>query len=123
MLSANNLIRQSILVLSATAIAIFYFLNDPARLSVGFPCPFLKITGWQCWGCGGQRSLHHLLHGNLKEAFQLNALVFPVIALCMYFLYSEVTRSPDPYRLLRKNPVRISILVIAAAFTILRNVH
>jgi hypothetical protein len=31
-------------------------------------CPFKMITGFSCPGCGIQRALYAIMHGNIKEA-------------------------------------------------------
>ena len=49
----------------AAAAAIFIF--EP-------PCLFLSLTGLQCPGCGSTRALIHLLHGELRAAWRMNAL-------------------------------------------------
>ncbi|MSU35792.1 MAG: DUF2752 domain-containing protein [Pedosphaera sp.] len=37
-------------------------------------CLFYQTTGLWCPGCGGLRSCHQLLHGNISAAFRLNPL-------------------------------------------------
>jgi len=64
---------------------LIYGLLDPQEFP--FPkCPFRSITGWMCPGCGSQRAIHQLLHGQFGAAFQLNALLIPafVYALAGY---------------------------------------
>lgn len=63
----------------ATAGLLVVALNDPASSGFFPPCIFLKLTGFECPGCGSTRCLHQLLHGNVKEALDLNLLA--VIAL------------------------------------------
>lgn len=74
----------SLLLLTALACAgllAFYFF-DPATARGFWVCPFHRVTGWECPGCGGQRALHALLHGRLSESLRLNAfavlVVFPL---------------------------------------------
>ena len=55
----------------------FYAAHDPEHSEVVFPkCGFYVLTGYKCPGCGTQRALHHLLHGDLVGAFKMNALAF-----------------------------------------------
>lgn len=56
------------------AAALFYFLFDPTRVAIFPPCLFHQLTGLDCPGCGAQRALHQLLHGNLIAAIRLNAM-------------------------------------------------
>lgn len=81
---------QSILqngrLLLITGLLVIYLVLDPAQPF--FPkCPVLWLTGWKCPGCGAQRALHQLLHGNLTEAIHLNALF---VMACPYLLLGLV---------------------------------
>jgi len=87
-------------------------------------CPFYAMTHLLCPGCGGTRALYQLLHGNLGEAFRLNALVTlaaPVVVAWFFYWYSAVMldrRSPR----LRLHWGAIALLfVVTAAFVIVRN--
>jgi hypothetical protein len=114
---------KNIVLLSAVAgLTAFYFLNDPAGKPVGMPCLIQTYTGWKCWGCGGQRAFHQILHGNIQEAFRLNALIFPVLMLFGYIIVSELSHRSKPYYFLQKRSVQISTLLLVIGFTILRNV-
>ena len=65
------------------AVVLVYFLIDPTRVAIFPPCLFHQLTGLDCPGCGGQRALHQLLHGNLLAAIRLNAMLvvsLPVLA-------------------------------------------
>ena len=55
------------------AIAVLYVF-DPASAGFYPPCAFRAITGFLCAGCGATRATHALLHGQLAEAFRLNAM-------------------------------------------------
>ncbi len=53
-----------------------YFLFNPST-SIFFPkCPFHTITGLYCPGCGSQRAIHDMMHLNIFEAINHNALMF-----------------------------------------------
>lgn len=75
--------------MAAVALAVggLIYSIDPATSPLYPPCLLHSLTGLQCPGCGGTRALHQLLHGNVAEAFRLNALLFvaaaaaPVVAL------------------------------------------
>lgn len=55
------------------ALAVLYFHRPAGQMF--FPrCSFYSITGWLCPGCGGLRSVHELLHGELGRAARCNAL-------------------------------------------------
>ncbi|WP_432084391.1 DUF2752 domain-containing protein [Streptomyces sp. WAC 04229] len=61
-------------VLAAVAGAFAYVgavdPNEPGHYPV---CPLLRFTGVLCPGCGGLRSAHAFVHGDLPAALQANA--------------------------------------------------
>jgi uncharacterized integral membrane protein len=116
------LLKRGVIVIAASGIILYFYFADPAKSSFGVPCLLHSATGLLCWGCGGQRAFHQLLHGNFKEAFQLNALVFPVVMLLAYVLISELTKINPSYPFIRKRRVSLSILFFVIVFTVLRNV-
>ena len=116
-------IKKTVIAITIVAITCFYYLFNPAEFHFGLPCLFKGITGWDCWGCGGQRAFHQLLHGNFREAFHLNALVFPVAMILAYVAMSELFMKKLPsYKFLQKRPVQLSTIIVVTTFTILRNV-
>ncbi|GGS13589.1 hypothetical protein GCM10010284_53910 [Streptomyces rubiginosohelvolus] len=56
--------------------------NEPGHYPV---CPLLQLTGVFCPGCGGLRSAHAFITGDLGAAFSANA-----IATAGYFLFAAV---------------------------------
>lgn len=53
-------------------------------------CSFREITGFECPGCGGQRALHLLLHGDISGAFRHNAFFIIVLPFLAYFYYMAI---------------------------------
>lgn len=45
--------------------------NEPGHYPV---CPLLRLTGFHCPGCGGLRSAHAFIHGDLGAALGANAV-------------------------------------------------
>ena len=69
------------ILLVGLGLATVVFVFDPAHYP--FPrCPLFVITGLYCPGCGSQRALHALLHGQLARAAGLNLLA----VLCLPLL-------------------------------------
>ena len=58
----------------AAAVAVFYIL---AKLGIGIPCLFNRITGLLCPGCGNSRAALALMRLDIGAAFGYN-LMFPV---------------------------------------------
>lgn len=63
-----------------------YFNYNPSNNSLFLPCPFKLLSGYNCPGCGSQRAIHQLLHGDLETAFQLNPLMVLSLPLIVYGL-------------------------------------
>lgn len=82
--------------LAVTFVALFvgvvFFHYNPANYSVFPKCAFHQLTGMDCPGCGGQRALHQLLHGNLTEAFRENPLVICLMPLGIFLFGRWVLR-------------------------------
>ncbi|MFF2737027.1 DUF2752 domain-containing protein, partial [Streptomyces cyaneofuscatus] len=109
----------------ATVSAAFAYVgtvdpNEPGHYPV---CPLLKITGAFCPGCGGLRSAHAFIHGDLGAAFSANA-----VATTGYFLFAAVWVI-WLVRAWRGQPLRIvlapvwwwSIGALLLVFTVVRN--
>jgi len=80
------LTRQYILAISIVAIAgsLLYFFFDPS-LSELFPkCIFYSLTKLDCPGCGSQRAIHALLHGNILQAADFNLMAVLFLPLLLY---------------------------------------
>ena len=114
--------KKAFISFVSIALILLYYLVDPSIFSFAPPCLLKVVTGWDCWGCGGQRAFHQLLHGNFQQAFHLNALVFPVVLLLGYVLFAEFSQKQLSYKWLHRNDVRISTAIIALGFTVFRNI-
>jgi hypothetical protein len=81
----------ALLAAGSVALAVLY-LFDPATSGLYPGCPFRALTGWLCPGCGTQRGLHELLHGNLLAALRFN----PLMVLSLPFVgWSLLARSAE----------------------------
>lgn len=52
-----------------------------------FACPFKSHFGFDCPGCGFQRSVISLFKGNLIESFKLYPAAIPLILLVIFTLF------------------------------------
>lgn len=71
-------------LVAAVAIAAFLVIFGAMPLPVlGVlpPCTFKNLTGLPCALCGGTRSAHALLQGNISSALYLNPLSLVAVAL------------------------------------------
>jgi hypothetical protein len=109
-----------------SALALLYFFVD-ARYSNVFPrCPFFSITGLYCPGCGSQRALSSLLHGNILQVINLNVLIVTSIPFLMYSAYVTVLnvfRKEPVIQTLFYSPLFVKVLLVAVIlFWIFRNI-
>lgn len=111
-------------ILVALCLALFvYFSYSPAQ-STFFPrCPFLLLTGWKCAGCGSQRALHCLLHGEVAAAAGYNFLLVASLPYLALLFYAERvrTRRPNLYRRLTRPVVIATCLVVVIGWWVGRN--
>lgn len=70
------------------AVLFLFYRFDPSDVPLFPKCIFHLLTGLECPGCGIQRALHHLLHGEFTEALRYNAVAVLVIIpyLSLFFL-------------------------------------
>lgn len=120
--------RRSLIILLVVAVLLvlgfIYYALDPSSSGIFPQCTFLSLTGYKCPGCGSQRAIHALLHGDVVSAFKFNALLLvaiPWIALC---LYAESQRTRNPRLYARLNAPLLIWLFLAAMLLwwLLRNI-
>ena len=102
----------------------FYFFVNPLSTKWMPQCVFHKLTGLQCMGCGAQRMVHALLHGNIVEAMQANYLLFFSLPALGFLMYVELTRLRHPmlYAKMHSLPAIIGVSVVLAVWFVLRNI-
>ena len=126
-LSLNNEgIFKLVLVPIFICVALFVLLVfNPASSGIFPPCPFHRLTGLYCPGCGSLRAVHQLLNGNLSSAFWLNPLmVLSLIVLAFWFTFCgvlAVRKRPLPAVAVPSYGIWL-ILLIIVLFWILRNI-
>ena len=113
----------SILIASFLVLIGYYFLNKNYHFKI--PCPFHKLTGLYCPGCGFTRLIFALLEGNINEAYNHNRLVFIllpfIVSYVIYKGYLYIYNKKDKI-ICRIPSVCIYILLfIVILFGILRN--
>ena len=72
-------------IIACAAGVLIFFAFDPTRVPIFPPCVFHELTGLDCPGCGAQRALHQLLHGNILAALRLNAMFVISLPLAAWF--------------------------------------
>lgn len=57
----------------------------------GIPCLFHKLTGLKCPGCGMTHAIAQLWAGQIRKAWEFNALCISVLPfICFYMFYRAV---------------------------------
>ena len=116
--------KKWIFVVIILLITGYYFFLNPYEQEYFFiSCPFYKITGYQCSGCGSQRAFHEILHLNFEEAFRQNALV--LIAIPYFSLIFFTTFFQEKFAKLRQlligKKTTLILFFIVILFGIFRN--
>jgi uncharacterized protein DUF2752 len=78
--------KIALVVFIPGGLLFLYFLFNPTDHSFFLTCPLLAATGYYCPGCGSQRAIHQLLHGNIETAFWLNPLLMITLPILIYAL-------------------------------------
>ena len=114
----NNQIKpRALLVVSLIFVlvggAVFYYMFDPMESRFMPQCLFHRLTGLQCMGCGSQRMIHALLHGDIPGAFAANAFGMILLPFIVFMIWTETQRTKRP-RLYQKvfSPIAITTLII-----------
>ncbi len=119
--------RSLVMVLVAVALLVFgfiYFALDPSSSSLFPRCVILALTGYKCPGCGSQRAIHALLHGDVVAAFKFNALLLISIPWLAFCLFAESQRVRNPQLYVRLNPPLLMwlFMAIVVIWWVLRNI-
>lgn len=105
-------------------ISSIYYWVDPSKTTL-LPCPFYYLTGFHCPGCGSQRAIHHLLHGEFQIAFWTNPLLILSLMLALPFalikLASYLLEKDWKYNWFGWNKLVYSYLGMVLIFWIARN--
>ena len=105
--------------------AAYLWRTDPHQPGHLLPvCPFRYLTGWQCPACGGTRLAYDLLHRDVARAWQDNALLLLVLPVLLWFLgrWALAGWAGRSYRVVLPRYGGAVVLVVARAWTLLRNV-
>ncbi|MDH6354462.1 putative membrane protein YdjX (TVP38/TMEM64 family) [Dysgonomonas sp. PH5-45] len=107
---------------------VYYFIYNPAGSSNwALKCTFHELTSFHCPGCGGQRAIHYLLHGEIMMALRSNIVYVIGLPFIIYLYYFCV----DVYVLGNKDRLNnfllstrtaIIVIIIVVIFFIVRNI-
>ena len=108
----------------AVSAVVVYSIFNPAECWWMPKCPVHLLTGHQCPGCGTQRALFLLLHGDFAQAFKANALLFLLAPYLLTAGIAELYRSrlPRLFKALMHPFSVLMILILIVIWTIMRNI-
>ncbi len=94
--------------------------NEPGHYPA---CPLLQVTGLYCPGCGGLRSAHAFVHGDLATALHSNApAVLGYLAFAVLWTVWVVRAARGRPLRLEPGPVHLWTLgTLLLVFTVVRN--
>ena len=114
----------ALLAVVAAAGSLVFLARAPASVQALLPCPVHCYLHLLCPGCGGTRACIALLHGNLGQAWHLNALLLLLAPLFILYLAAAVYRlwrgCSQPFPTIPPAAV-YALLSAAAVFTLGRN--
>jgi hypothetical protein len=126
--TAAALRQRRIAANAALACALFMCVTlavfPPTHFAVYPQCPIHEYLGLLCPGCGATRALAALLRGHLLDAVHQNALFVLLLPLALAAAIRAYLRAvrPGAFHWPRiPTPALAAILLIAATFTIARN--
>lgn len=115
-------LRQLFVSAAVALMLLLYFFID-ARKGGLPPCPFWSFTNLYCPGCGSQRALSSILHGNLRHALQNNLLLVISIPILIYLACKNLqTGGTQKHQLLYAPRTPKIILIVVLVFWLLRNI-
>lgn len=107
---------------AAAALCILAFVPPE---SVGYDiCFSRRVLHFSCAGCGATRATYALLHGEIREAFRMNALyvaALPVLFYAWFVAGQHAFGARHPLPLFGRWSIP-AVLIVIAVFTVLRNV-
>jgi hypothetical protein len=120
--------QYKILLITATVpvLALLYFFAD-ARYSNFFPrCPIYSLTGLLCPGCGSQRAISSLLHGDVMQAINYNVLLVMSLPLLIYSAFVSLSNmfrtKPIIQKIFYSTAFVKIVFVVVVLFGVFRNI-
>ncbi|MFT5435382.1 MAG: hypothetical protein ACI840_000013 [Ulvibacter sp.] len=125
-MDSKKLLNSTLVASLLGGIFILYYFFNPSDYSLFLICPFKYATGYHCPGCGSQRAIHQLAHGNILDAFGFNPLMVLSIPLVLYGFgvkaWNYLNSTNHRFKLFYNNFFIYTYFIIVLLFWILRNI-
>lgn len=113
-----------VVLILIVALGVVYYYFDPSDTAWMPRCLWKTLTSTDCPGCGSQRMIHALVHGDISSALNANAFAVCMLPVISFMIWLELTRKSHP-RLYANvhHPLLIWLLAgVVLAWWILRNI-
>lgn len=114
------------LLLAGAVLFLYYKINPSSPASIFPSCPSRSVFGIYCPGCGSQRAIHALLHGDFSLAWSFNPVLVILLPLSLILAIQFVLRHIFGYnwriRLFEYNPFLYGLFLLLILYMILRNI-
>lgn len=81
------------------------------------PCLNKQLFGMECYGCGGQRSLMLLIHGNFKDAFSMFPAIYSLLLLLIFLIFNIFYRFNGDFNI-KMLLIYVNVAIIFINYTI-----
>lgn len=121
--AARNGLLGILAIVAIAVLGLVYYFVDPGGVGFMPRCMFHTLTGWDCPGCGSQRMIHALLHGDLRAAWNYNSFLLLSLPFIFFLVWLEIRhkRYPRLYMRVHSVPVVIGVCALIVAWGIFRN--
>lgn len=81
------------------------------------PCMFKKMFGFDCIGCGMQRSLNFILHGEFGKAFHMFPAIYTSILFCLSLTLYLVDKKRSYHKIvIALAVINVTIMIISYTY-------
>jgi len=81
------------------------------------PCLNKKLFGIECLGCGMQRSLILVFHGDFVGAFKLYPAIFTIIILVLFIIFNLFKKFKHDYKI-KMGLLYLNIIIIVVSYIV-----
>jgi hypothetical protein len=120
MLVNKKLMKSSLMIIAFLLLVAFLYFNDPINSDYTPKCWFKVFTGLSCPGCGFQRCMHAMFHGDFLSAIKYNLFLAIGVPIVLVSAVTETIRQNNSSIL--NSRVAYTYLFLYFAWFIVRNV-